>query len=556
MKKTVLFAAAALVLAACNKEEQGPAAAGRTELRLASGIEAATRGEVQSTSLVEGETVYVWVSDAGTDGALYNATELTAGQSGALAGTTPMYFPQTGNEVNIRALHGSFAEGTFAADAPFPASVGFTVAADQHEAGGAGYVQSDLLYATSDNVARTKQAVPLRFYHMLSKLELKIVKGAGVTDAITKVTLDGVAVDGMFTPAEGADLSDQPARAAMITPGDAPGTMTLGGTFWDETGKTTNDAIVVPQTIGGKTMTFTLASGGELVYTIPAGKTFESGKKHVYTVTLKLTGVEVSSTIEPWDDSEDPIEGDATLPAPAKIGDYFYSDGTYSTELDPEKTVIGIVFQTDPARIGEAEKTVLAAKGVEEPHGLVMAVKNAATSVQWSTDTSTDIPGLDNVTTVAACYKDINGLKNTQTVWEYAGYTSNKDTYPAFKAVEDFNTNNSAPKNATQWFMPSAGQLWDLLENLGKVEALKAQRENTAEEWYGKYTGNNICANLDSWLANVANADRFSDDYYFWSSSGISSSHAQFWGVVSDGRVFCYWNLKDSRRDVRPVLAF
>lgn len=30
--------------------------------------------------------------------------------------------------------------------------------------------------------------------------------------------------------------------------------------------------------------------------------------------------------------------------APAKVGDYYYSDGTYSTEMNEEKTCIGIVY--------------------------------------------------------------------------------------------------------------------------------------------------------------------------------------------------------------------
>lgn len=322
MKRTILLACAVLALGACSKEENGGTTAdGRTALRLTSGIEATTRGEVQDTEIAAGETVYAWVSDAGksgADAALYNAEELTAQAGGGLTGSTSMYFPQTGNAVNIRALHGTFAAGAIeAGQTAFPASVGFEVAADQ-SAGDDAYVKSDLLYAASDDVARSGNptTVSLKFYHLLSKLELKIVKGDGVTDAVTKVTLDGVAVGGTFTPTEGADLTQQANRAAMVAAGDETATMTLGAATSD--GSSTNDAIVVPQPIGGKTMTFTLASGGELVYTIPDGKTFESGKKHVYTVTLKGTSLSVESKIEPWDDSDGPINGDATLPPPRK----------------------------------------------------------------------------------------------------------------------------------------------------------------------------------------------------------------------------------------------
>lgn len=57
------------------------------------------------------------------------------------------------------------------------------------------------------------------------------------------------------------------------------------------------------------------------------------------------TGMGPDATIEQWE-AVDPVEGEATLPEPepAKIGDYFYSDGNYSTELDPKKMVLGLVL--------------------------------------------------------------------------------------------------------------------------------------------------------------------------------------------------------------------
>ena len=570
---TLLVAGAFCLLAACSKEENGGMTDGRTELRLASGIEAVTRGDVQNTAIVADETVCAWVSDAGqsgTDAALYNAVKLTAQAGGGLAGTTPMYFPQTGNAVNIRALHGTFNETFTEGETAFPTGgVGFTVAENQ-SAGGDAYVKSDLLYAASNDVARSGNptTVSLKFYHMLSKLELKIVRGEGVTDAVEKVTLGGVAVGGTFTPAEDADLTQRTARAAMIASGEQSATMTLGSAFWDEGTKTTNDAIVVPQTVGGKTMTFTLASGGKLVYTIPEGKAFESGRKHVYTVTLKLTGLEVTSSIEPWDDSEGETEGNATLPVPpignktaseAAVGDFYMSDGSLVgkgqklTEKQ-KKACIGIVFQTDKSRIGHAEKDALAAIGIAEPHGLVMAVKNAGTSLKWSNVFETT--GATVCTTVADCYQDISGLKNTQTVYEFASYTNDADKYPAFKAVADFNTNNAVPENATEWFMPSAGQLWDLLENLGKVEALKAQRTNDSTRLHS-YDNGDVCSNLNSWLTDITGADLFDGVYnYFWSSSEYSGDYARFWYVNSKGSVYCNCRRRGNVYDVRPVLAF
>ncbi len=538
MNRTIVGLLAILGLAACSKEEE-PALDKLQELRLTSGIEAVTRADVQNTQIVANEKVWAWVSDADKGTALYDAQQLTVGTNGELTGTTAMYFPQRGNAVRIRALHGTLSSPSplVAGSTAFPASFDFTVAADQ-SAGGAAYVQSDLLYASRE-ASKTKSAVPLTFYHLLSKLELNITKHASVTDNIDNITLDGVAVDGKFTPSATADITQQAERSAMVRAGNQTGTMTLGKAL---TGS--NDAIVVPQAVGGKTLTFNLAGGGKLQYTFPAGKTFESGKKHVYNMTLTLTGIKVESSIAPWDTSEGTTTGETAFTPSLRIGDYFYSDGTYSTNLNTTKTVIGIVFQTNPRRIGQVEKDALAAKGVSEPHGLVMSIKNAATSVKWSN--SYQDTALEDCPTIADNYKDISGLKNTTTI-------GTGDEFPAFKAIDDFNGDNPVPSNATQWFLPSSGQLWDLIEILGKVTTLAAQRTSTDVKWDIK---DDYCfSNLNSRLINVPTAEVFFAPAFLWSSSEVDKYDAWCF-VVTTLSVTSHSLGKFETVNVRPILAF
>lgn len=538
MNRTIVGLLAILGLAACSKEEE-PALDKLQELRLTSGIEAVTRADVQNTQIVANEKVWAWVSDADKGTALYDAQQLTVGTNGELTGTTAMYFPQRGNAVRIRALHGTLSSPSplVVGATAFPASFDFTVAADQ-SAGGAAYVQSDLLYASRE-ASKTKSAVPLTFYHLLSKLELNITKHASVTDNIDNITLDGVAVDGKFTPSATADITLQAERSAMLRAGSQTGTMTLGKAL---TGN--NDAIVVPQAVGGKTLTFNLAGGGKLQYTFPAGKAFESGKKHVYNMTLTLTGIKVESSIAPWDTSEGTTTGETAFTPSLRIGDYFYSDGTYSTNLNTTKTVIGIVFQTNPRRIGQAEKDALAAKGVSEPHGLVMSIKNADTSVKWSN--SYQDTALEDCPTIADNYKDISGLKNTTTI-------GTGDEFPAFKAIADFNGGNPVPSNATQWFLPSSGQLWDLIEILGKVTTLAAQRTSTDVKWDIK---DDYCfSNLNSRLINVPTAEVFFAPAFLWSSSEVDKYGAWCF-VVTTLSVTSHSLGKFETANVRPILAF
>lgn len=307
MKKTTLFSLVALALAACSEEDGGGTTGGQQELRLTSRLETAARAGVPSERIAENETVWAWVSDAGkngTDAALYNAEQLTAGSDGELLGNV-LLFPASGNAVNIRALHGTFTNPAFEAGiTAFPEKVGFSVERNQAESDA--YTKSDLLYSAVDGVAPkgyiTEQ--PLYFYHMLSKLELKIVKKPNaVNHVVTGVTIDDVAVDGTLTLREGADLTQQPVREAMIIGGEQTGAVSMPKRL-DE--GETYEFIIVPQKMGGKTMTFTVVGGIPMSYTFPKNKVFESGKRYLYTITLadwRLTIDE--SSIFAWDTAEE-----------------------------------------------------------------------------------------------------------------------------------------------------------------------------------------------------------------------------------------------------------
>lgn len=312
------MAAAALILAGCSNDENEEMDNGPVELRLTSGVTVQqTRAftATQSTTIADGETVSVWVNDATAGTALHRANQLTANSNNGFTGGESMYFPQTGNAVDIYAIHGKFAN-PFIAGNDFPASgAEYSVEANQSTSGTI-YTNSDLLYAKEKGVARngnptTKQ---LTFYHMLSKLELaiKIGNGSPALAASGAVTLgDNITLNGKFTPSTNTDdMSTQSIRAGML--GDAAiasiGGMTLGQTTCEDfsTNVFYNEAILVPQNMIGKVLTFTLANGGKLTYTIPqfgasGTAVFESGKKYIYHITLNLTGLTVTSTIKDWD---------------------------------------------------------------------------------------------------------------------------------------------------------------------------------------------------------------------------------------------------------------
>lgn len=248
----------------------------------------------------------------------------------------------------------------------------------------------------------------------------------------------------------------------------------------------------------------------------------------------------------------------------ARIGDFYCTkdNGTTGYLIPKEAdettvqaaTVVGIVFQTDKSRIGQAEKNALGGK--DKVHGLVMSVKNIATRQAWSLFHKDE--GLTTCKTKADNYNDISGYGNCEHIRTNRG---NFDSYPAFKAAYDYNTTCPVPATTTGWYLPASGQWWDILQNLGGCTALAKPYEQASSQdddfgWSGQ---GDVPAALNSWMEKIAtdSKDNFRSGKWFWSSSEYSEFFARYWYVQSNGRVGCYWDRKDgSSVGVRPVLAF
>lgn len=150
------------------------------------------------------------------------------------------------------------------------------------------------------------------------------------------------------------------------------------------------------------------------------------------------------------------------------VGDYYYSDGTYSSELDPSKTPIGIVFW-----VGDATEfdSTLKREHPECTNGLVIALDEKETC-WWS-----GIEPWINSTGGAAIYDWIKGKTSDYITIKQTGDNCspmiNIQGYNNTKALEFFNENNAsypvelaqyaidyrqqvaAPENTSDWYIPS-----------------------------------------------------------------------------------------------------
>lgn len=180
--------------------------------------------------------------------------------------------------------------------------------------------------------------------------------------------------------------------------------------------------------------------------------------------------------------------------APAKVGDYYYSDGTYSTEMNEEKTCIGIVYALNDKN-GNLDKTL-----TTSPYGRIVALTNARNKVRWASK-SEDIEGLKNDTIIngtqqIGCLPYFNGTADSyfsdNAEEQIKGTTINTETglitaWPSEGILSDFNgaTNTSyinkststypagsycyqyskPGKGAGEWYLPAVGELallWEL----------------------------------------------------------------------------------------------
>lgn len=303
-KLFLTMAAAAFMLASCGNEENEVKESWNGEIRLSSSIEAQTRATHGLDKVLKaGESVHVWIDDSKSPNAdittenLYKNKVLTVGNDGALSGDA-MYFPQSGNTVNIYALH---TNTTLTGD-EFPGELTHTVAQDQKFAtatAGAGYQGSDLVYAKATGQERTKDDISLTFTHMLSKIEVVLVKGSGVSD-ITSAEILNTKLKAVFTPSKTADFSVATDDTETIADSN-PIAIDCEATPQADTNSKAilNEAIIVPQTLAKETAFIRINEN--LTYKLPAEKTFEAGKKYRYIVTANLSGLNVvTSSITDW----------------------------------------------------------------------------------------------------------------------------------------------------------------------------------------------------------------------------------------------------------------
>ena len=326
----LIHAVAVLTLSSCSADgtdKSGNGDASATQILLKGDMKAGTRADydkTQGTKLADGQKVYVWADDHvdKTSATNHDGDKIdylkgwTLTSSASLLTGSAQYYSAAGNNLDVYAVHGNFnkavVEGVTSWASFNDGSLTHSVLASQNT--GDGYEQSDLLFARAHNLIRQDAPHTLTFNHLLSKIEVYLIAGTGLTDSdITNanvsvlgtrlscgVSFDKTAVTGAIVTVSGS-ASDITARMSYRT--DVQVTVAAD----THNAYAFGEAVVVPQTLaaGTQLLKVRLANGIELYSAVPAGGAlFEMGKKYVFNVTVNASSLALSATITDWTDGD------------------------------------------------------------------------------------------------------------------------------------------------------------------------------------------------------------------------------------------------------------
>ena len=246
------------------------------------------------------------------------------------------------------------------------------------------------------------------------------------------------------------------------------------------------------------------------------------------------------------------------------IGDYYYSDGTWSAQLDEGRTPIGVVFY-----VGDVTAFDPALKN-EHPnctHGLVVSLTEHEQGTAWQSNYESYAstigmwcdafaPQYESVTSGYELEDNLNrpiGYNNTKAMELFNAAEDNATwQIEPINFVVDYRTKVPAPEASSDWYLPSAKELsllmsgeydkniWDIRDTGASVENLKEVNKKIA-----KVEG---ALGLGQALPGVL--------FFYWSSTEVSWEYA-ICVVTYNGQTPQALKRETGLNfNVRPILAF
>lgn len=221
------------------------------------------------------------------------------------------------------------------------------------------------------------------------------------------------------------------------------------------------------ETLNNIAMTFTV-DGKEIEKTIPSGvptkgnyRTNASGSFIPVQQGDGEAKVDISFGNDWLDDNQDVTPGNPEAPAELAVGDFYYSDGSYSADLNSGKTCVGIVFAVG-AQQGDAIGNYTGTGLTGEIKGYVLAAKEVMSTgtTKFYKDSKLELTGFENINeTDFLGYTYTNILKTAyQAEVANSDEKTAKELFPFFTPLSGTRS-GVAPEATSGWYLPSTGQL-------------------------------------------------------------------------------------------------
>lgn len=333
----------------------------------------------------------------------------------------------------------------------------FTVSTDQSTM--ENYEASDLRMAPLTAVTNGKAALVMN--HVMTKVTVHLTDVTGNYDLSTvEMVMPGLhtAVTADLAQHTVTTVENKTEDITPYSPGNTPY-------------RATATAVVAPgQVSGGDVLVRVTVGGKDFVYELPEDADWQSGTENVYSMRLTHEGlVPYGNYVTEWGDGENDLTGNLEEVFVYGPGDYLLSDGRFikAGRLTAEQAadVVAVVFSKDVSET-DAE-----------------AGYNAyAMGVKRITDKKYGISQLvgKHLSEYTSALADLDGRTKTGQLMaseEYQVLTDKDKT--VFGSLDTYTQTYALPSEvASGWFVPSFGQMIQILNNLGEA-GLTAETEVT-----------------------------------------------------------------------------
>ena len=295
-KQSILMVAALLLLAGCSNDNEGaatPEGDGRVAVEVSSGIES----RAYDNKWESDDAIGIYMLKTGTatisEGA-ENRRYFTADGGSAFTATTEqtIYFPLDGSKVDFIAYYPyqkNLTNGAFTLDI-----------STQTDLSAIDLMTAGTKTTEAEPLDKNHYKVHFKFAHRLTKLELNIGTGRGITTEDLKglkVEVTKQRTSGSYDPQfETFGVDSEPVQTVELN-------TNAGGTLAQAILLPTTAADGINPIVTRREFLFTLKSTGEVFrWSVPDDKSFERGDKNIYNITINRSGVEVTATIEKWNE--------------------------------------------------------------------------------------------------------------------------------------------------------------------------------------------------------------------------------------------------------------